>query len=259
MLRMRRGFFAVLLMAAMAAAGTNAAAAGTPDGTATSGELVDEEFAELLLEEEVEAEARVSVPDPLIHFNRAVFVFNDRLYFWVLKPLASGYKTVVPEPARTCVKNVFHNLAAPVRIVNGLLQGKPRLAEAALGHFVVNTIVGIGGLGDPAADYPHLNPGDEDLGQTLGVWGVENGIYLVLPFFGPSTLRDTVGMIGDRFLDPMTYTLTTAESAGASGVRVVNATSFRIGEYESLKAAALEPYVAFRDGYIQYRLKKVSE
>lgn len=259
MLSMSRGFLAAVLLAVLAAASNNVAAAGTPDGTTAPEEFVDEEFAELLLEEEAEAADRVFVPDPLIHFNRAMFVFNDRLYFWVLKPLATGYKAVVPEPARTCVKNFFHNLAAPVRIVNGLLQGKPRLAEAALGHFVVNTIVGIGGLGDPAADYPHLNPGDEDLGQTLGVWGVENGIYLVWPFLGPSTLRDTVGMIGDRFLDPMTYTLTTAESAGANGVRVVNATSFRIGTYESLKAAALEPYVAFRDGYIQYRLKMVSE
>ena len=259
MSRMRRGWLAVALVAMLVVGGVQSAAAGPADPASAAGEFDDEALAELLLEEEDEAEEAVSISDPLIHFNRAMFVFNDRLYFWVLKPLASGYRVVVPEPARTCVKNFFHNLGAPVRIVNSLLQGKPRLAEAALGHFIVNTTIGIGGLGDPAGEYPHLNPGDEDLGQTLGVYGMGNGIYLVWPLFGPSTLRDTLGMVGDHFLDPMTYTLTVAESAGATGARVVNDTSFRIGEYEALKAAALEPYVAFRDGYLQYRRKKVSE
>lgn len=259
MLRQRIVFFTALLVMVLAAGWPCHAAADQTTAASPVEAPGGGEFDEAFMDEDEAEIAAAAVADPLIHFNRAMFTFNDRLYLWVLEPVARGYRAVLPVVVRTCVKNFFRNLAAPVRIVNSLLQGKPRLASAALGAFVVNTTAGVAGLGDPASRHPELNPGDEDLGQTLGRYGVGNGIYLVLPFLGPSTLRDTVGLIGDRFLAPATYVLTTAESGAATGVEVVNFTSFHIGEYQSLKAAALEPYVALRDAYVQYRRKKVSE
>jgi phospholipid-binding lipoprotein MlaA len=201
-------------------------------------------------------------------FNRAMFVFNDKLYFWVLKPVASGYRVVVPTPVRTSIENFFHNLLTPVRLVNCLLQGKGQAAEGELGRFVLNTTMGVLGLFDPAKNYPEYNPPEEDLGQTLGYYSVGNGFYLVWPMFGPSTLRDTVGSIGDWALNPFTFMQLVNADAGALtsdttnviafSVRTVNRLSFRIGDYEALKQAALDPYEAFRNAYIQNRNSKIA-
>jgi phospholipid-binding lipoprotein MlaA len=210
-----------------------------------------------------------SVADPIVGFNRAMFVLNDRLYFWVLKPVASGYRFVVPAPTRTGIKNFFYNLLTPVRLVNCLLQGKFKAGGGELGRFAINTTVGMLGFLDPARDYPELNPPREDLGQTLGFHGVGNGFYIVWPLIGPSTLRDTLGGIGDWALNPFTFMqlinveageLTSSTGNGVVFVlRTVNETSFRIGDYESLKNAALDPYEAFRDAYIQNRISKIAE
>jgi phospholipid-binding lipoprotein MlaA len=209
------------------------------------------------------------VADPISGFNRAMFVFNDKLYFWVLKPVASGYRVVVPTPARTGIKNFFYNLLTPVRLVNCLLQAKFKAAGGELGRFTINTTVGMLGFLDPAADYPELNPPSEDLGQTLGRYSVGDGFYIVWPLFGPSTLRDSVGAVGDWALNPFTFMQLVNLDGGALtsdttnvamfGVRIVNDTSFRIGDYESLKNAALDPYEAFRDAYIQNRRSKIAE
>ena len=115
------------------------------------------------------------------------------------------------------------------------------------------------GFWDPAKDYPHLNPPDEDFGQTLGFFGIGNGIYLVLPFLGPSTLRDTVGLGGDYFLSPTAYIDPAVVGWSLKAEDSVNDLSFRIGQYEELKDAAIEPYASFKDGYIQYRNKKINQ
>ncbi len=210
-----------------------------------------------------------TVADPIAGFNRAMFVFNDKLYFWVLKPVASGYRSAVPTPVRVSIKNFFFNLLAPVRLVNCLLQGKGRAAESEFGRFVANSTVGVLGLFNPAKDYPHLNPPEEDMGQTLGTYSIGNGFYIIWPLLGPSTLRDTVGAVGDWALNPFTFMQLVNVDTGvltsgttnviAYGVRTVNAVSFRIGDYETLKNAALDPYEAFRDAYIQNRLSKIAE
>ena len=219
--------------------------------------LEDEEFLDDEMED-VEAGA-LSVADPLRPVNYAFYVFNDKLYFWVLKPVASGYKAVVPSEIRVCALNFFNNLYAPVRFINCILQGKFKNAAAEFGGFFINTTVGGLGLGDIARRYPELNPPEEDFGQTLGYWGVGNGIYLVLPLFGPSTLRDGVGRLGDWAADPLTYVDPRDLAYGLSAGKTVNSVSFRLGDYEAIKAAAIEPYEAFRDGYIQYRRTKVSQ
>jgi phospholipid-binding lipoprotein MlaA len=205
-------------------------------------------------------ETPLVVRDPLSGFNRAMFTFNDRLYFWVLKPVSEGYRAVVPRPARQGIKNFFNNLRAPIRFVSCVLQGKGHAAMAEYSKFVINSTAGILGFGNPTAKYPQLNPSEEDMGQTLGVYGVGNGIYLVLPIFGPSTLRDAVGMIADRFfLDPAGYIEPPEAQIGVNVWETVNSTSFRIGDYESLKDASIKPYEAFRNAYIQYRSKRISE
>jgi phospholipid-binding lipoprotein MlaA len=211
------------------------------------------------LYEEAESGA-VQVYDPLEPVNRVFFQFNDRFYFWLVKPVATGYRFVVPTEIRTCIKNFFYNLLSPIRIVNCLLQGKGRRAGNELLRLTINTTAGLGGLGDVAARYPELKSYDEDLGQTLALWGVGNGFYLVIPFMGNTTLRDGAAWVGDRYLSPVTWTVETlGDGVAIYAGRSLNDVSFRIGDYETLKSASLDPYAAFRDGYIQYRNSKIEE
>ncbi|MDP1991307.1 MAG: VacJ family lipoprotein [Syntrophales bacterium] len=211
------------------------------------------------IEEEGEQE-KVEIADPLEPFNRAMYHFNDKLYFWVLKPVAQGYRKVVPEEARVGVSNFFANITFPIRFVNCLLQANFRGAASELGRFVINTIWGIGGLLD-AASIPGigLSKQDEDFGQTLGVYGLGQGLYINWPIFGPSSPRDTVGLAGDFFLHPFYFLAPWDVSLGIRAYERVNDTSLSIGDYESLKEAAIDPYVAIRDAYVQYRHKKVKD
>jgi phospholipid-binding lipoprotein MlaA len=200
-----------------------------------------------------------TVADPLEKFNRAVFYFNDKLYFWFLKPVAIGYRAVLPQPARIGVKNFFNNVTAPMRIINNVLQGKGRAAEAEWAKFLYNSTVGVLGFGNPAGSNPELNPDEEDLGQTLAGYGIGDGFYIMLPFLGPSTLRDAAGRAGDLFINPVSYVEPLEASLAVSGGIQVNNLSFRIGDYESLKKAALDPYESFRNAYIQLRQSKIKQ
>ena len=203
-------------------------------------------------------EERVEIADPLESFNRVTHEFNDKLYFWAVKPVAQGYKAVVPEPARISVKNFFSNLGFPARFLSCLLQADLSGAATEAGRFTINTIWGIGGLLDPSSGKElNLQEQDTDLGQTLGVWGVGQGFYIVWPVFGPSTPRDTVSMAGDYFLYPVAYVNPWSARLGVNVYDKVNSASLRIGDYEALKDAAVDPYVAFRDAYVQYRYKRV--
>jgi phospholipid-binding lipoprotein MlaA len=198
------------------------------------------------------------LPDPLEPINRAFFVFNDRLYFWVLKPVATGYNFVLPERVRVGISNVFKNLTFPVRFVNCLFQGKLEGASEELGSFLLNSIAGMGGFFDIARE-AGVRKYDEDLDQSLATFGFGPGFYINWPLFGPSTLRGTFGSVGDGLLDPLWYLDSSGARWAARSVNVVNQTSLNIGDYESLKKAALDPYVALRDAYYQYKLKKIKE
>lgn len=197
--------------------------------------------------------------DPIYYFNKAMFTFNDYLYFYGLKPVAQGYKAVVPDPARTGIKNFFNNLMFPVRFVNKVLQGKFAPAATECSAFLVNSTFGVLGLYDFAGRQVGIELKDEDLGQTLGTWRVGEGFYLVLPVLGPSTLRDSLGSVGDMFITPVNYVTPWELHWGMRGLDTVNATSFRIGDYEALKEAALDPYVSLRNAYIQNRRAKIQE
>lgn len=209
--------------------------------------------------EEEEAAVSVSVADPLEPFNRVMFQFNDKLYFYALKPVATIYRNILPLAVRKGVRNFFYNVASPVRFTNCLLQLKGKAAVAEVGRFVVNTTAGGLGFWDLSSRYPGLEVPDEDLGQTLGHYRIGNGFYLVLPLLGSSTLRDLAGFAGDLFLSPIHYVDPQEISYGLTATRIVNDTSLRIGDYEAAKEAALTPYEAFRDGYIQYRQKKLAQ
>lgn len=203
-------------------------------------------------------EAAATIADPLEPFNRAMYHFNDKLYFWMLKPVAQGYSKVVPEPARVSVKNFFANLGFPIRFLSCLLQADFSGAATEFGRFGINTIWGIGGLMDPAASKElDLRKQDTDLGLTLASYGVGHGFYIVWPVLGPSSPRDSIDIVGESFLYAVSYITPWYAWLGVRSYQEVNSTSLKIGDYESLKDAAIDPYVALRDAYIQYRLKKI--
>ncbi|MBU0674901.1 MAG: VacJ family lipoprotein [Proteobacteria bacterium] len=231
------------------------------DGSGIGYPLVEDSFFE---EEDAwqEEETAVLVADPLETWNRLVFSFNDLFYSWVMRPVASGYAGVIPEPARECVSNFFHNLRTPIRLANGLLQGKIVRSGNELSRFVVNSTLGVAGLWDPAYHWLHLSGLDEDVGQTLGKYGMGEGIYLCLPFFGPSNLRDSLGLVGNYFLDPVSLLAIKYDEKIYYSVRSgeeLNKASFRLDEYESFKAATFDPYSALRDASIMYRRQKVND
>lgn len=209
-------------------------------------------------EEEGEEET-VKIADPLRPWNNAMYHFNDKFYFWILKPVARGYSAAVPEDMRLAVSNFFSNLAMPIRFISNLLQLKIKNAGNELLRFVYNTTAGVCGLADAAKLDFGIRQHDEDLGQTLGSYGIGHGFYLVWPFVGPSSLRDTIGRIGDGFLDPVSYVNPWEAAVGIKVYDRVNETTFHIGDYEDLKKSAIDPYVSLRDAYVQYRKKKVEE
>lgn len=205
--------------------------------------------------EEVHAD---SLPDPLYYMNKGIFIFNDKLYFWVLKPISQGYDYVMPDPAQVGVRNFFYNLAYPLRFVSSLLQFKFKEAGQETVLFGFNTIYGGLGFMKEGQEYFGWEDADEDLGQALGSYGMGGGMYLVLPVFGPSNLRDTAGIIGGAFLSPLGY-IGPYWAIGGSAANTINSTSLKIGDYEAVMEAAIDPYVSIKDGYTTLREKKIKE
>ena len=195
-------------------------------------------------------------------WNRFWFGFNDVLLLKVVKPVYTGYTYITPSPVRTGLSNAFHNIQMPIRFLNCVLQGRFGEAWIEVGRFVVNTTAGFGGVFDVAKQSKPLIPVDNrdaDFGQTLGVWGFGEGIYLVWPVVGPSTVRDTVGLAGDWttsaffwISEPIGPLELEPALAASLGLRF-NDMGTVISTYESLKKSAVEPYIAARDAYVKYR------
>lgn len=204
-----------------------------------------------------EDEAEFTVSDPLEPVNRGIFWFNDKLYFYLLKPVARGYRWAVPEPWRVAVQNVFSNLASPVRVINAGLQGKFSTAGNEFARFFINTTLGIGGLFDTARDNFNIRKHVEDTGQTLGHYGIGPGIYLVLPILGPSDVRDAVGLFADSRMDMVYYLFDGWTYWEVKGYEKINDLSIDKDTYESIKKEALDPYLFVRDAYMQYRQNKI--
>jgi len=196
------------------------------------------------------------ISDPLEPVNRAIFWFNDRLYFYLLKPVARGYR-VVPEGVRSSIANFFTNIRAPVRVLNALLQLKGKEAVGELWHFSINTTVGILGFFNVTKD-SGVKGADEDFGQTLGYYGVGQGPYLVLPFLGPSSLRDGTGLVADGYVDPVYSDIEhTSDVVLMKAAKVINALSLDKDTYEGIKRDALDPYTFIKNAYGQQRENKV--
>ncbi len=211
------------------------------------------------LMEDFEERSVVEVSDPLEGFNRAMFTFNDKFYFWLFRPVARGYKAVTPGFFREGVRNFFYNVMFPVRFVGSLLQGKFERAGQETCRFLVNTTVGLGGMMVPSEQYAWLNPPKEDIGQAMGKWGVGNGPYIVWPFIGASTLRDTTGFIASQFLYPFAYVDPGWVYFPVKTYQNFNDWSFDLEAYPELKKASMDPYEAMKDAYIQYRQRLVEE
>ena len=219
------------------------------------GDEFDDEFAEK------------EVFDPLSGYNRFMTSFNDKFYTYIMDPVARGYRYVVHEEVRDSVGKFFHNLLYPLRLINNLLQFKFKNAMEETGRFLVNSTVGLFGLFDPAKKYLDWKPHNEDFGQTLGFYGVGSGFHIVLPFLGPSNLRDMFSLYPDAEASPLYYrskrsynlAKSNLESLGYVSWEKLNFVSLHIGEYEDLKEDAVDLYPFLRDIYEQYREKQIKE
>lgn len=207
----------------------------------------------------IPAGVETSPNDPWEPFNRSVFEFNEGLDAYLLKPVVAGYRFVLPEFVRDGIYNFFSNYSDIYTALQNLLQGKPDYAFSDLMRVVVNTTFGLGGLIDMATP-GGLPKHKEDWGQTFGVWGVPAGPYVVLPFFGPSNVRDTFGTVADLESDYLfTYVKDIGLRNSITGLRVVNARNTYYEAGDLLDGAAIDKYSFMRDAYIQRREYQINE
>lgn len=223
-----------------------------------------------------QAAVEIEEYDPWEPFNTAMFEFNRKFDKYLLKPVATAYDTVMPDPLERGIGNLFHNIRVVPRLINNVAQAKFKGAGLEVGRFLINTTVGIGGLFDPAKNLFGLDTPDEDTGQTLGAYGVKPGPYLVLPLLPPLTVRDALGLVADFVLDPFNYFVfanirvgqsglvmhQTTASLGYIGMRsgeIVNERSLNLERFQGVEEATVDLYSAVRNAYLQKRTKAVRE
>jgi phospholipid-binding lipoprotein MlaA len=208
--------------------------------------------------EEYQPELGAAVPDPIEPLNRRFFAFNDQIDQYLLVPVTNAYRFAVPAPIRMCVRRTFRNIRSPVYFVNNMLQLRFQDAAETLGVFVLNSTAGIGGLFDPAAEVG-WEQHTSDFGQTLGVYSVPSGPYLVIPLLGPSTLRDSVGDLVDRAFDPFTYFF------GMGGLIFLGTSSGFVTReanseaIQALRSSSVDYYAAMRSAFTQNRESRIAE
>jgi phospholipid-binding lipoprotein MlaA len=190
--------------------------------------------------------------DPLEPTNRAIFDFNQGFDRVLLKPAAEGYREVFPDGVRSSINNVLHNVRSPVILANDILQGESVRAVETLTRFAVNTVLGMGGLFDVAGQYG-MERHTEDFGQTLAVWGFGEGFYLMLPVFGPSNPRDTVGLVVDSFIDPLGYFVSFPVTFGRSAVEGIDKRSRALEPLDEIERTSVDFYATIRSLYRQRR------
>jgi phospholipid-binding lipoprotein MlaA len=221
-------------------------------------------------EEEFAAKETTNIIDPLSGYNRFMTSFNDKFITYTLNPISEAYAYVVPQPFRLGVSNFIHNIQFPIRLVNNLLQLKFQNTSDEIERFIINSTVGLGGLMDPAKNHMKIPipAHNEDFGQTLGHYGIGSGFHIVLPFFGPSNVRDVVGITVDAYISPLVnvrglehYKIpdNLGQSIGIVTVHFINKHSLHLGEYESVKKDAIDLYLFLRDIYEQKRISDIAE
>lgn len=191
-------------------------------------------------------------PDPWEKYNRKVFRFNKALDDAVLKPIAKGYQAVTPDFVEKGVSNLFSNLFDLSNSLNNLLQAKPKMAGNDAARFVVNSTLGVLGLFDVASK-TGLTKHQEDFGQTLAVWGVKSGPYLMLPFIGPSTLRDAPALTVDYYTYPLAYVDHNLTRLELTAAYYVDQRSNLLYAQEAIGTEFFDPYAVLRDGYLERR------
>ena len=254
----------------------NSVSSETVLNTSTEADIEEEDEFDAEFEDEF-GDAENEVFDPLSGYNSVMTNFNDGFYVFVLDPVARGYRWVLPYTVRRGVKSFFHNLLFPLRFVNNALQLKVKNAGEEFLRFSINSTIGILGIWDPAKEWFGLEAHEEDFGQTLGFYGVGGGFHVVLPFLGPSNVRDMFSLYPDMQMDPVNYVETrpynfpkqegeylgvsrqTLQQTELTFLKTINRESLRIGQYENLKKDAIELYPFLRDVYEQNRAKLIRE
>lgn len=194
--------------------------------------------------------------DPIEGFNRAMYGVHDGIDTVLLKPVATGYDAITPDPVQTGITNFFSNISDIMTATNNLLQGKPKQAVSDLGRVLVNSTVGVLGVFDVATGMG-LEKHDEDFGQTMGAWGVGEGAFVFLPIMGPRTVRDTAGIYMDIWFDPVNYIEHVPTRNTIWAVRVVNLRANLLPADKVIEEAALDKYSYIRDAYLQNRRNQV--
>jgi len=198
--------------------------------------------------------------DPWEPFNEVTFEFNRKLDRYVLKPAAQVWNVIMPQEFQILFSNGFDNLGVGPRFVNSLLQAKWGGALRELSRVVINSTLGIAGLWDPAKDYWGIEKSSEDFGQTLGVWGVGPGPYVVVPFMRPLTVRDGIGKAVDRFMDPFFFvTLGIVERIAITVGETVNDRALNIELFQGFEESVIDMYTAVRQAYLQRRERQIRE
>ena len=188
--------------------------------------------------------------DPYENFNRDVYDLNTKADIAVFRPVAVAYKDNVPDPVQAGVHNFLQNLSTPYIFANALLQGDFDSAGTSLGRILINTTIGVGGVGD-AARHAGLDPQSNGFGHTLAVYGVGHGPYLVLPLVGPSTPREAVGYAADSASEPLDYFIPFAATVGEGAIGLVDQRSRYIGQIDDLRRSSVDEYAAVRSIYLQ--------
>ena len=226
-------------------------------------ENIDDEFEDEFSEKETN-----DTIDPLSGYNRAMTSFNDAVIIYGLTPISKAYAAILPQPFRLGISNFVHNIQFPIRFTNNLLQGKFQNSSNELERFLVNSTIGLAGLMDPAKHYMNIHPHEEDFGQTLGHYGVGSGFHVVIPFIGPSNIRDILGITADGYLSPLVnvrglenYKIpqNLGQSIGIYTIYLINKTSLNLGKYEDLKKDAIDLYPFLKDIYEQKRNAEIAE
>jgi phospholipid-binding lipoprotein MlaA len=198
--------------------------------------------------------------DPWEGFNEAMFNFNrDVLDRYILKPVATGWDFVLPDPVQTGVRNIFDNLAVVRRVMNNALQLKFQGAGKEVARFAINSTVGLAGFFDVAKDGFGIEQSDEDTGQTFGVWGAAPGPYLVLPFLPPLTIRDGIGFLFDSAMTPYIYFIPWYASLGGNVTNTVNERSLNLDRFERVAESTIDLYSAVRNAYLQRRAAAIRQ
>ena len=221
-------------------------------------------------DDEFEEEGEFEIYDPWEPMNRMFFSLNDFLFIYGLNPLAYVNALLLPKSIRIGINNFLINLAMPIRMLSSLAQGKFVKAGLEISNFLMNSILGLGGLLNVSRDWFDIHISEEDFGQAFGYWGIPPGPHLEVPFMSAFNLRDAVGFCIDALVSPRSWLISfvllpntvliaTTANIGSFTHKVINQVSLRRGEYEELKKNAIDPYSLFKDIYEQHRKKIIEE